>query len=328
MAGYKITFDGSLNERRDVAQVTSVGSLSYLVINTLSPSKWENPANDWTIAGPSTGVGAWHNYGTYPNTYDNSLAYAASTGATVSYVGGIIRINNVKDLANTVSNNGIVIFTPNGIGQVNFEIRHRCLSNFGQMTVRVAQNAVRNVNAGTPSGGVLASRADNFSTYNLNTWYVDSGSYNVLANQWINFSFGHSNNSATTYEIDYIRITTSSGGVINITPSTPTPGVAPTGGVASSANAFTTTNGQASILGSAKLFGAKVIHDMNEIAEAKYYPPADSNQDAQLSMSETEIITATSTSLSVESEGLGGSDKLTSGSTSVIVEELLGAVEN
>ena len=71
-----------------------------------------------------------------------------------------------------------------------------------------------------------------------------------------------------------------------------------------------------------------MVHDLSDIVEAKYLPPADATQDAELSMSESKYFTATAISVSVEGEGLGSAESILGGKTSVIIENAPETVEN
>ena len=244
MAGYRITFDGSLNERKDVPQVTAGNSLTSSTQN--SPV---DPAAD-----------SWEMGVTYPSN-------------TTSWPGGTM---------------------PNVYGRAGLTVPTN--SNGSTITT-------------SPSSNGVFGEGIEFWTPTNNICRAPAGALQI------------------SWEIDYIRVFTSSG-VVTITPSTVTPGVAPTGGTATTATPSTIQDGSAGAAGPAKLFGAKVVHDSSDIVQAKYLPPADNSQDAEATVSSSEIITATATTLSVESEGLGGAEKLAAQDTALTVKEFTDAVEN
>jgi len=301
MAGYKLTFDGSLVERRDVAQVASASSLVEASIT--SPVNWDtmNPIQNLDFNNTSTPI---------PNTYTDGWFTGASTPA---YSGGIVQLT----LAVFATH---MFYTPNIGSNITWEVRFRT-SNGGDLL------SVNRKNLSTPNrtrsewGGATSIYTANSTT----SFVIHSGTYvNSDPNQALQFNFD-SFNSAWV-EIDYIKITVS--GSVTITPATNVNGVAPAGGVATVASPSTIIDGQASFAGVPKLFGAKVVHDASDVLSAKYLPPATSIQDAESKLSKSKYITATATSISVESEGLGGAEKLGAGKTSIVVENIPATVEN
>jgi len=311
MAGYRITFDGSLNERKNIPQSTAASSLLNTV--QVSPASWDN------ITSIST-----QNYTSFspvvPNAYTEGTWQGGGWTAGPFYAGG-----NVNGTIGPLS--APFFITPNLTGIYNVKIRMKVFSGSNwllSLTKPTSGGATRNMENTFASGSTSLQALNGTNIGNFHTY--DFGDHS-LSNQWFglqlyNFDFSVARN----IEIDYVLIT--QGGAVTITPSTFVPGVAPAGGIATVASPLTITNGQSGLSNPAKLFGAKVVHDLSDILEAKYLPSADATQDADLSMSDTEFFTATTTSISVEAEGLGGPDKLRGGDTSVIVENVANTVEN
>jgi len=340
MAGYKLTFDGSLVERRDVAQVTSVGNLSDLTVVQFAPSNWETPSVGDPYAG-GLGVMPVIEYLTttpIPAGYTNYNSKGNSGSGVVditSYSGGIAYFNCQQNNGAPFGshNAGIANFAyPTSLtGNYDFSIRVQGIS--ASWRALSIYRAVEGTNgAGRHSSNSrqliqLLTQASGFPAgFQIFNWNLT-----LTALEYITIELAGQSTQvtpSTLYAVDYIRASQTTGGAVSITPSTFTNGVVPTGGIATIASPSTIIDGQASFAGVPKLFGAKVVHDASDVLSAKYLPPATSIQDAESKLSKSKYITATATSISVESEGLGGAEKLGAGKTSIVVENIPATVEN
>lgn len=307
MAGYRIEFNGSLIERKNLVQ--SNGNSSLVAVgppSVVSPVVWDTMTPIQNNAFP----------GVYPNSYTDNWFLGAPTA--ISYAGGIVTIDHQWI-------NGSQFITPDITTDIIWEIRWRPTLNW--VTIGVYSKNTPPSRA-TNNFGVLVGLGGSYAQ--TATWRVDSGTFINSSNQALMFQLfaGGGGIAAAQWEIDYIKISTPGSAPVTILPATNVEGVAPTGGVVTIPSPSTLVDGQGVIAGAPKLFGARVVHDSSDIMSAKYLPPADVSEDAEANARTVKIITATSTSLSVESDGLGSAERLGANDTSLIVEEHLGALEN
>jgi len=310
MAGYRLTFDGSLNERKDVAQAIGNSSLSQQIVYT--PSRWDNIVD---LSNTMKG-----DFDQQPNTYLEGW-YNGSSPGTINHAGG-----NAEIIPLNISNSHYFFMTPQYAGGFSgtIEVRVKARNNgfpWVNMFINISGiNGDRSLNS---SGGTAISGSVNVA----NAWTTYSYPFTIVGTtRYIRVGFVSNVLANKGYDVDYIKIYQSGG--VSIAPSTFIAGVAPTGGVAETASPSTIVDGQSAIAGAPKLFGAKIVHAASEVFSAKYLPPATVSQDAEAKVSKEKYITATATSISVEAEGLGGADKLGAGRTSIVVENVPGTVEN
>jgi hypothetical protein len=311
MAGYRIAFDGSLAERKNLVQ--SVGNSSMTAAGapaTLSPAKWDNFSGGTPLAiveRPATYV--------HPNIYTEALNGTSPIFA-VNYSAGdaflAFLLNAYYFLSQTLPAGTIdysisTVFTSGTIAAVQL--------------YRSPSGAVRSHN-GQLGPGVTTLYNAVGGTHTINGSVTVDGSQSLLL-ECIGGIF-----SVGAMRVNYIRYTQTSSVPVTIFNATNVDGAAPAGGIATVASPSTILNGQLALAGAPKLFGARVVHDSSDILEAKYLPPADVSEDAEANAKATKFITATSTTLSVESDGLGSAERLGANETSLIVEEIIGAVEN
>jgi hypothetical protein len=310
-AGYRITFDGTLVEKRDVVQSTGNSSLTETVNTVTSPSGWDSITSVSTV-----------DYGTVPTTPIPNI-YTEGANSALTYVVGPNYAGG--NLTATVSPNGSILFySPNVTGTFNVKIRWKPSigSNF-LLLLHKGSAASRNFSgASTSLASTPPTGTGSFILQDLGTYVLTNEFFQLQVN---NFVFGP---TSSPLEIDYVIITQTTSGPVSITPTTFTAGVAPTGGTGTTATPSTTQSGVASVAGPAKLFGAKVVHDSADVIEAKYLPSAQSAEDAEATVQNETIIEATSTSISVESEGLGGPEFLEASDTRLVVIEQDNATEN
>ena len=312
VSGFNIEFDGSIVERRDVPQVTTGSTLTATTnaapyeFNTnqsaASPgvSYGQTPtstADTWTIGAPSLSMSspitAWssfpyHMQGNYTSTFQQTggVGQTALTGS--SFFQMVFRIPN------SLSGQSVTV-----------EVRS------------IARGYVGEINPlnGKPSTGFTGpARTGAFQTFS-HTFTVSTWGALVWFDSFTFFGPG----GQMVESIDYIRVLSTSG--VTLFEATGVGGVAPTGGTGITATPSTLADGAGAISGPSVLFGAEVKHDGSTIGECKYLPSAQNTEDAEVSMSTEGFITATTTTLSVESSGLGAAERLEGGDTRIIVEE-------
>ena len=310
MAGYRITYDGSNVDRRDVPQMTTGSSLSG--VTTFSPTSWENPSpgdpfGDFNPRGPAEVL---------PNTYNASI-YASASPGVVTNTGTTVTLNGIYYWSASTAN------LPVGTYNWEYRIRSTGGATFPDIQAWVSDTTGTRTSTSGRSGTLLYS-----TTFpNDGAYYVFSGTATITnPNQWILFDFGFSlSNYDRFFELDYLRITQSN--TVTISESTLTQGVAPTGTTGVIETVSTDINGGNSV-GPAKEFGVVAKHDGQEVVEATYLPSAESAEDARASVTSEKIITATDTSVTVEAFGLGGAERLEGGDTRIIVEDIEDTTEN
>lgn len=320
MAGYRITFDGSLNERKNLVQSTGNTSLTLTGPSTISPANWgttSTPISSLFSQQSNVGAGTVIPAGYYFCTSETvAVNYSGGSPLAAAYAA----ISPAKE---------VYFFTSVHNGAINWDVSWGSFNPDSYLSIYKASGArtVGNAQAGTLLFDSFPSSAPNLNGVPFAIAPSTTGS-TTLSNEYIMIK--HRQNSGSTLNWLYNVYITGAGAVnpVSIFPATNIEGVAPSGGVATAASPSTILDGQGTLASAPKLFGARVVHDSIEVIDAKYLPAADVSEDAQLDARNTKIITATATSLSVEAEGLGGAERLEAGETSLVVEEHLGAVEN
>ena len=327
-AGFSITFDGTQVEAKDQNQVTTTSSLNFFIV--VSPQGASNGANtNWdnfnyaeyinkgasggydsanqivNLQGPSVP----NEYIMWAGTAFNTFLFTPGDG----YSGG-----NISLFTNT-NGNSLNVISPNfPTGTVvKYEISVPSFSTTGTLAQLWQADSVAGGRVG--SGGGLGSlySASNPSSINIQGTVTVAG---TSGNGYFFFQLRDTTTGGFSAVIDYIRFSTASG-TVTITPSTSTNGVSPTTGSSVTATPSTLADGAGAISGPSVLFGAEVKHDGSTIGECKYLPSAQNTEDAEVSMSTEGFITATTTTISVESSGLGAAERLEGGDTRIIVEE-------
>lgn len=296
MAGYRIEYSGAAVQRKDVPQATGNSSLTQSAL--VSPTSWD-------------GQGSGTNLIPY-----NSGDFTAGGNPGVTY-----RYYHPPGVAVTMTWSGGVFSFPIGSDD-QFKFITPAIGSAGTFSYRIGTNGSYVTGSGAfPSGAYIYIELFTLFGGGILTiqWFIFNGPSAVIYSG----TFGA---GAGTAQIDYMNVTTNSA--ISITPSTFTNGVAPTGGSAVTPTVTTTQAGVGATSGAPKQFGTDVKHNGITILRPRYLPPADNSQGALASVSQSKIITATATTLSVEATGLGGPEKLKAADTSVIVENLENATEN
>jgi len=328
MAGYRVNFDGSLNERRDVPQVASASSLLQTIVTpSLSPNDWGKSNLSFLAKGGNPWISGWLIGLVGTTALANSFLRGTNSGGfPPNFSEG--SVGNPAKISNFNGSSDYYFITPNFNGNVAWNINYGS-GDDAVLEVYRSSSSTRTINNGL-AGTVL------YTTYpaTVGSWFggpTITNSSATFADQFLLIRVRKtptgSNHSLQLYFAQIDGELTSVSGV-TISPATNVNGVAPAGGISAIASPSTIVNGQSVLAGAPKLFGARVVHDTIDILEAKYLPPADASEDAQADPSAVKFITATSTSISVEGDGLGGTEKLGALETELIVEQTPGTTEN
>lgn len=312
---YRVEFDGSLVNNRDLVQVTTASSLTKTNIVQLNPSLWEfNGSGSVPILQTgSTGGVPNPNNATLTGIYKvqpsyNPIAnqsggflnvnetYNDTSGFGLYDVGIHFYVNLGSDLSGTFTTD--VKYTPPS--GANFHI----VDIVGYRT---------NASAGFSAGAFGID-----PTIPYTSTYIGSGS----SVRYIRVSITWSGSSPlnVNYTYDYIRINLGEATPISIAPSTFQEGFNKTGGSLVNALGETIQSGQTNLAEPSEKFGLVVKDGASTKASAQYLSPALNSEDSLADVKDAKIITADNTSLTIESTGTGGAESIEAGS-SVIVED-------
>ena len=335
MAGYRITYDGSNTDRRDVPQLTAGNNLTSSTIDspegasTGDLQNWDAfNATEYINRGTAYDVSNLAIQSTGLNTnVPNDYIITGEPSLSTNVFGPTYDGSTVTIFTGSASDYGIGVFSPSyPVGTViEYDIQITGISSSPNARFEQVEDNGNsrwlNWNSGSP---VI------FINSNVNS-LVLSGQHTITAHkgqptQYLRIIIGKNFSGPFNLVIDRIRFSTISP--VTITPSTQTAGVAPTGTTGVIESVATDTQGQAAVAGPPKDFGINVIHDSSTIAEAGFLPSAQNTEDASKDVATSKIITATDTSVTVEAFGLGGAERLAAGETKIVVEDLEDTTEN
>jgi hypothetical protein len=298
---FQIEYTGSLVDNRDVAQVTTSSSLVQNNLSQVSPALWQFNAQP---------IG--------PLPYINSQAGQNTTAIYTNVNGaGLIEVENIAGVNCMTAPMGAFINSG-----VYFELGS-LLNQTITVQFRTANSASFNTDAfyflqiWGPTGANIATPRSNVPVFPATTYTTV---YNVPSNAGY-FELGVLSFTSSRVGLEFITVTAGSTSAISVTPSTLTSGAAKTGGTAITPTITTVQDGAVAITGPANNFGL-VAKDGTPIKNsALFYPSALDSEESEATISNVKVIQADTTAISVEGTGLGGTEKLKSGS-SIIVEDV------
>ena len=301
---YDIEFTGSLVDNRDLPEITVASSVTKSELtNSYLSSDFEMNINQtvaaygWdTTGGPATSLSTFYS----PTTFFYAI-FPVSGGllnGTYKTVSGGARVGYWAVADSLMPPNGTLM---------RVQIRTNANNN---------NSFVISQNNNSTSQTIYSSGSGNFSFVNIDVTLTSNGG-SISA-----FMFGES-----SWQIDYIRVYTTANVAVAITPSTTIAGTEKTGGIATTFTEATTEDGSPAASGAPKEFGLSVKDGAIEVAKAKLYPSSDSAQSAGSDVTDVKVVTATTNTLDVDAEGLGGPDRLGVGS-SIVVENVSDQSEN
>ena len=352
MAGYRITYDGSNIDRRDVPQATGNSSLTESVYSSVHPQgasngygyNWDNVnVTEYLNRGVPSGTTTWDtginvlpsqsNYN-QPLPNNDWVVFGITVSPSTSlfspgdgYGGG--RVFITANAASAPYTRYQVVFAtadfPVGT-QIQWEIK----GDWGGNRLTLYQMAYKNSLTPKQANNNSVLLYDNTNATNITasgTHTMSSAGYSPADGTWLQLQWYNNFGGTINGFFDHFRVSVLSPSPINIVNTTDTAGVAPTGTTGVIETVSTDINGGNSV-GPAKEFGIVAKHDGQEIAEASYLPSAENTEDARASVTSEKIITATDTSVTVEAFGLGGAERLEGGDTRIIVEDIEDTTEN
>ena len=320
-SGTEVLSDQALTINLDPEVVGDAHDFKELAIIKVLPSlppAWDNPSATQQF-NPTMEL----NGSILPDDFVIACPSANPSNRTLDVSYGVDYANIGIDLGGGLGGQPFFV-TPNVTGDIQWEIEALNIgSGFFKLDARRSPGSSRAWN--TSGSGFFSWTQFSNPTISTGVRTVYGGTIgcsNQFVAIWLEGQF-----SESTARIYYVRFTLPSGEIITITPSINTQGVAPTGGVTTGEDVNTIQNGQSSIATAVKAFGAKVIHDGAEIVKTTYLPPAENAQDAEITASDSQIITATSNDIAVESEGLGDAERLAAHDTRLLVKKYSNASE-
>lgn len=303
---YRIAFDGSLVDNRNLSGVTTSSSLVKNTVVQHLPLDFEMNSASIPASWSASTISIFNS--------GASTRYTSSGSRAAAMGGGFLSVGSANDSFFTY-------FSQFAIG-----------SSLLPLTTITVEWAI-NITEGNMSVGIsryLGSGAIGYAPYGsaFLTGYL-TGSLTVNNSDGRDFMFTAVEELGTNpvFQIDYIRVITGLSSPVTITPSTVTNGTNKIGGTPIVINTNTLQNGTANVASPSTNFGLAVKSGGTTVAEAKHLPSADASEDAYLDSSDEQIITAANTSLSVETEGTDLNNYVDSGS-SVIVEDVTVQTEN
>ena len=319
MAGYRITYDGSNVDRRDVPQatgnssLTSVGNVAPYEFNTnqsaASPaaSYGQTPivtGDVWSLGAPflsmTSPITAWSSFPyNQQGNYNSKFEQTGGVGQTFGPNPGNSPFQMVFLIPNSLSGQSVTV-----------EVRSIARGTIGEINPLNGKPTTGFTGPANTGAFQTFSHTFTVSSWGALVWFESTA---IFSNHYIS-------------GIDYIRVIASTG--VTIFDSTDTAGVAPSGTTGVVESVTTDTQGQAAVAGPPKDFGINVIHNASTIAEAGFLPSAQNTEDASKDVATSKIITATDTSVTVEAFGLGGAERLAAGETKIVVEDLEDTTEN
>lgn len=303
---YRIEYTGSLVDNRNLPEITANSSLTKQTTGSnVLPSEFEMNAPFGTapaVFGWDNSIG---NSGTSTNNYYSATTIYSGSGG---FLGSTLNIDSLTATA--------------GFDYSYFAVGANLLSGTSGQVInvqmRILPNTTRLRVSQVTSGGSFITIYDSNPSFPflINSTFTSNG-----GNFWIYHS-GQSN-----FQIDYIRVFPQTTTGVPVTPSTVQNGAQKTGGSLVNALGETIQSGNPTTLGPAKQTSLSVFDGTLKVAEARSFPSADNAQDSLNQVSDSKIITAQNTSLSVQANGTGAPEQIDSGST-VIIEDVSKLGEN
>lgn len=290
---FEIEFSGSNADRRNLAQMSASSSMSATTVL----DNW-----DGTIGPPPFGI--------YQKPSGFASAYAGASDFQMYVASGSSGSTSSSGSSWTLSSNGSTgswggVIRVLESGSYNFSFN---ISQTGGGTLFLAQ-----VNS---SNQTVIEIYGTGSTVTRNTNYtLSAGTTYVLQK---------TSSGSITFNSFLI---TGGSAPVSITTSTLTQGASPVGGTPITTQVQTLQNGSNAITSPSQKFGLRVKDGATQKLEASYNPSADNNQDSYIDATDAKIITADTTSLSVESFGTGAPEYIERGS-SIEVKDMSHLTEN